>query len=476
MRSADDCQTKLSTESSVESLPSGPTRRPYAGWIPTVNGRLSFRHIGDARRPTESIFANLDTGAERIIVAYQHRPLSDILFPRLIHWLYDISGDFWFALTAKSNNSPLVADWISGKIHIFKSRADWRTSADQAVRSYVHEINALRFSNAADIPAQAHLAFDRARKLVDECADIEVDFDLDRNGEVYFGNPVFREQALQRASEEFAANGGHNIRKWVADQCYFFLRDLSHAHQQHESSSDTILILQDRRSDDIQWRKNIIYSLQYAIIRFKRDPDARSTLRAMGILAYCNSFTACCEAKLQQQFSGFPKFNNDALLLSLQAKADEISTAEQIISNRQNGELAKVVASRTIALAFVAILVATIAILIQPRISSQEKEEFALLYRVSTFAAENFFSFLGLSGVTLLVTWVATAFNLRVANRRLARSLLEASYVRTRGAIAVFFLGALVVSGFTVWLFWPAMSSMLETMFELFQLFRTPAK
>lgn len=474
MKSADDCQTKPSTASSVESLPPDHISRPYAGWIPTVNGRLSFRHIGDARRPTESIFANLDTGAERIIVAYQHRPLSDVLFPRLIHWWYDISGDFWFTLTAESNNNPLAADWIRGKIHVFKSRSDWRKLADQPIRSCVRELNALRFSSGPDVPSQAHLAFDRAQSLVNQHADMEIDFDLGRNGEVYFGNPIFREQALQKASEEFAANGGHNIRKWVADQCYFFLRDISHAHQHHETSSDTILILQDRRGDDVEWRKKVIYSLHYAIIRFKRDPDARSTARAMGILAYCNSFTACCQSKLSG--GQFPGFNVESLLLSLQAKADEISTAEQIISNRQNGELAKVVASRTIALAFVAILVATVAILIQPRISAQEKGEFPLLFQVSTFAADNFFSFLGLSGVILLVTWALTAFNLRVANRRLARSLLEASYVRSRSAFAVFALGASLVTAFTFWLFWPAMSNMLATMFELIQLFRVPAK
>jgi hypothetical protein len=217
--------------------------------------------------------------------------------------------------------------------------------------------------------------------------------------------------------------------------------------------SDTILILQDRRNDDIQWRKNVIYSLHYAIIRFKRDPDARSALRAMGILAYCNSFTECCKTKLKDQFAGFPEFNNDSLLLSLRAKSNEISTAEQIISNRHNAELAKASTSRTIALALVAILIAGIAILIQPRISAQEKSEFPLLFQVSTFAADNFFSFLGLSAVILLVTWITTVFNIRVANRRLAHSLLEATYVRRRGAIIAFLIGAVAIVGFTGWFF-----------------------
>lgn len=471
MKSVDDFQTKPSTESSVDGSSVSLTSRPYAGWIPTVNGRLSFRHVGDTRRPTESIFANLDTGSERIIVAYQHRPLSDILFPRIIYWLCDISGDFWFTLTAKSNNSPLLADRVSGKIHIFKSRKDWRTLADQQMRSLIIEINRLRFANLPDMSARAQLAYDRARKLVDDNADIEIEFDLDRNGEVYFSQPTFKESALQQASADFADSEGLNLRGWVADQCYFFLRDATHAHQHHEPSSDTILILQDRDAQDLQWRRNIVYSLHYAIIRFKRDPDARSALRAMGILAYCKSFIECCKVKLESNYKDFPTFNDETLLLSLQAKADEISVAEQIISNRQNSELAKAATTRTVALAFVAILIATIAILIQPRISAQEMKEFPLLWNVSTFAAENFFRFLGFSVVIVIVAWATTAMNVAINNRRLARSLLEATYVRREKAITVFVLGAIAALLMTLWLFSPAVNNLVDAGRQFFSLF-----
>jgi hypothetical protein len=132
---------------------------------------------------------------------------------------------------------------------------------------------------------------------------------------------------------------------------------------------------------------------------------------------------------------------------------------------------AKAATSRTIALALVAILIAGIAILIQPRISAQEKDDFPLLFQVSTFAADNFFSFLGLSAVILSVTWITTAFNMRVSNRRLAHSLLEAAYVRRREAIVVFLIGAAVAIGFTGWFFWPAVSSVIETLLEFFSLF-----
>jgi hypothetical protein len=304
-------------------------------------------------------------------------------------------------------------------------------------------------------------------------ADVSINFCLKRNGTVYFSQPRFREVALQEASERFATNDGHNIRKWVADQCYFFLRDATHAHQHHEPSSDTILILQERgNGDDIQWRRNIVYSLHYAIIRFKRDTDSRSALRAKGILAYCDSFIACCKADTRGQALDMPEFNSASLLMSLDAKSQEISVAEQIAANRLNTELAKTIASRTIALAFVAILIAAIAILIQPRISSQENTEFPLLFKVSTFAAENFFNFLGLSFVIVVVTWLTTAFNLRVSHKRVGRSLLEASYVRREGAIAAFAISTAAIGAATFWLFWPAVASLIETLKDFVSLFR----
>ncbi len=340
------------------------------------------------------------------------------------------------------------------------------------MRAQIREINRLRFSSDADTPTLATLAYDRAREKLDRTADIEIEFDLDRNGEVYFSQPEFRERALQDASERLAADEGHDIRKWVADQCYFFLRDATHSHQHHEPHSDTILILQDRKGDDVQWRKNVIFSLHYAIIRFKRDTDARSALRAIGILAYCKSFTACSKARLKARFVDFPEFNDDALMLSLQAKSQEITTAEQIVANRLNAEFARAATARTIAFAFAALLIAGIAILIQPRISQQEEAVFPLLFKVSTFAAENFFSFLGFSVVVIAATWCYTAINILIESKRVGRSLLEASYVRRGRATALLLLLTVATIAITLVLFWPATVNMYDAFSGFFGLFR----
>ncbi|MDZ4366675.1 MAG: hypothetical protein U0987_06570, partial [Afipia sp.] len=171
-------------------------------------------------------------------------------------------------------------------------------------------------------------------------------------------------------------------------------------------------------------------------------------------------------------FDDLPEFNNHALLLSLDAKAQEIGTAEQIVSNRLNTELAKAIASRTISLAIVAIIIAAVAILIQPRVRPEDATEFPLLWKTSTFAADNFFHFLGLTVVIVLVTWATTAFNLRLNNQQIGRSILEASYVKKRPAIAVFSLGTAVLFVITVWLFWPAVASLIETGKDFIKLFR----
>lgn len=464
-------RTKRSTGSSADLQ--RQKRWSYVGWIPTVNGRLSFRHIGDTRHPSESIYANLDLPDGRVILAYQRRPLSDVLFPQIIHPYNDITGDFWFVLMGRSNADPIEADLITGKVAIYKSKEDWRTKADQKVRFHVGDINAQRFSLDPDRAEQVKLSFDRATEIVRSTADILLEFEIQRDGTIYCSKPSFAENALEAASVEFAQSEGLDLRRWVADQCYFFLRDASHTHQHHEPTSDTILILQDYlQDDDVEWRKRIVFSLQYAIIRFKRDDlNEQASHRALGILAYCRSFKACCDEKKKNDYSTFPSFNDDALELSLTAKANEISARLQAIANLQSKQMARASALRTIALAFFAIIVAIIAILIQPRINPEDKLTFPTLYKASTFAADNFFSFIGMGAIIVIVTWVLTHSEWTTSTRT-GRALLEAAYVEKSKFVAGAFVAAGMVALGSGWLFWSAVKDAFEALREFVVLFR----
>jgi hypothetical protein len=267
---------------------------PYAGWIPTANGHLSFRHIGESQHPTESVYTNLTVNRRRLILGFQRRPLSDVLFKTVLHYIYKINGDFWFAIAASSEGVPGDTEEITGSVYIYKTEKDWKVSNNLA-RNAIAVMNNNRLSMRADRTALLETTFSESETAIKRAADIKIDFWLNRSGEIFLAKPDFQDPDLERASQNYAVDLGHDLSLWMANQTYFFLRDISHGHQHHIPSADTIIILQDRvQGDKITWRRNIIYSLQHYIIRAKRGADAKSLAQAAGVLSYCMSFEALC--------------------------------------------------------------------------------------------------------------------------------------------------------------------------------------
>jgi hypothetical protein len=448
--------------SSAESPPKQQLKKIYAGWVPTVSGRLSFRHIGDSRFPTPAITANVNCANERLIVSYQRRPLSDALFRWAIHHLYGIRGDFWFALTVRSKDAPIIADRLEGRIYVYKSREDWRARADDEVGEAIREMEGLRFSDDPNQPAQMLAQYESARTSLSKTADIVLDFTLERTGEFYISKPWFRDKELEYGSENYAKHAGHDFGKWVADQSYFFMRDISHAHQHHHPASDTILILQERDVKDIGWRKKIIYSLYYAIIRMKRANDTFAPIVSQGLHAYCLSFKNICENKFSAAtYKTFPEFSDEALKQSLDSKSQELFA-------RHTMRYTAVSTARAIALTFAAIYIATLAIFIQPRIGLDDKqrEQFSLIHKLSDWLAANF-------DVALYVCVLFVGLVFILSERRWAlktpifRDILEVSNVnRVRSAIFLIFLSIGIAIGFGYW-FFPAVKEISDFFYGL---------
>lgn len=422
---------------------------PYAGWIPTANGRLSFRHIGEARHPTEAIYANVATDRSRLILAYQRRPLSDVLFQTIIHYLCDISGDFWFVIAAKSDEEPSAAVEMKGFIAIYKSRDDWRTY-EASVRDTIRSINVGRFSLSEDRDEIIERSFTNVQAAVNATADIRIAFHLFRSGEVFFSGPAFRDPELDYASENYAAEYGHDFPKWVADQAYFFLRDISHTHQHHAPSSDTILMLQSRDSQDVNWRRRVIFSLYHQVIRSKRFGDAPSAYQALGIQAYCMSFKSICASSPAWKPENFPTFNDAALTQSLEARAQEELARYAENSGNATIRLARAANWRTFALALVAIIIASLAILIQPRINSNESDKFPVLNAWSDFAAEHFTTVFATCLLGLGLVWMLTHSGWAI-RLTFARDLLEISNIRRRRFVVIYFASALAAALVTFW-------------------------
>lgn len=415
---------------------------PYAGWVPTANGHLSFRHIGEARHPTEAIYANVATQNGRLILAYQRRSLSDALFQPIVHYFCNIEGSFWFALAARSTGVPGAIEAITGKIYIFKSRRDWKTKAEKDVRKNIYEINNSQLSLLVERDQILEDSFGRAENCLNTSSDIEVAFHLNRSGECYFSSPHFRDKNLQYASLNYASIYNHDIPRWISDQSYFFLRDLSHNHQHHSPFSDTILMLQERKFGRTVWRRNIVFSLHHYIIRTRRFADVKSLFQAAGVHAYCRSFQAICERSLGPLPNGIPEFNDEALLQSLNARwQEEIAQANEGATD-QIIKLTKAVGNCSFALLLSTIFVILLVMLVQPLIDPNKT---TLLKSAGEFAFSHIVTLIFLIFLFLAIVWVVTHREWQ-SRSVIVRDLLEISNVRRKYFITTYIVFAFVIA------------------------------
>lgn len=411
------------------------SRYAYVGWIPTANGRLSFRHIGETRHPTPSKYANVATTRDRIVLAYQRRNLSDSVFRTITDRVSSRSGDFWFAVSARSTAAPSdVEGHVCGQVHIFKSKEDWRSGPEATVRKAIDELNEARLSLAANRNQTLDAAYKWADDALKKHADIILEFEIIRDGELRVSLPHFSDQDLAYASRAFAEQDGHDFDKWIADQAYFFLRDISHKHQHHDDAVDTILILQKAGDDDVAWRRNIIFSLHFYIISARRTRDARSLIRALGILAYYKSFAALSKIKLGDLFNQIPVFQDEALKDSLNAAIDERAFMDGV-EQRQTDRTTNF---RVMTLAVIAPILALIGVAIQPHIGGLENErDFPAINAVANFVSGNAIRLCTFTVLALLVLWTINSTLSAASRGAHARQLLSLGVVNERWAAAV---------------------------------------
>lgn len=336
---------------------------PYVGWVPTVNGNLSFRHIGDASHPERAIYANVATDRERLIISFQMRDLSDLFFRPLTHWYFKVRGRFYFVLVVRSNGPLGASSKLTGNIFLFKTRDDWKLWGRKFCQNSIEQLNELRLTGSPDRDEMVRARYETTQEYLLKKADISIAVELMRTGFARFGEPNFIDEELYIASKNYVeVEQQHRFNRILADQCYFFLRDLAHVHQHHGKTSDTILVLQDSRdvSDD-EWKRNIVYSLQHYVIRSKRDSSPFSLTQSLGVMAYCRSFMAICSSSGESAAAPLPSYNDAAALQSIQARIQE----QEIYENRRAVRRSIGIA----VLALVAILVAGMAIFVQPLVT-----------------------------------------------------------------------------------------------------------
>lgn len=366
----------------------------YRGWIPTVAGKLSYRVIGDTKHPEPCIRANSIVGDHRYILCYQKRDLSDAVHSKLT-LLRSFSGDFRFVfigrvkLDLNAINLPLY-----GHIYLFKDLRRWRSFTEGEVRQcqqfiyhYQHNLD-----EQAAIENRVVESIHTLKRRLDERADIAASVVLKRTGELLISRVVPRQREFMEASIDLHVYANLSLPDIVAAQFYYFLRDISHTHQHHNKNTDTILSIH-KSDNDIDWRKNVLFSLYNHIIARKRTSKLTDSVQALGILAYAHAFYAICRERLAERHvwntvkHTFPTFLDEPLTDSIKATLEQQKITAQEAAEIRAGKWNKF-------FGLIGIVLTTLAILYE--FGGHEPIENALMACLVKSARQNIFMIIAL--------------------------------------------------------------------------------
>lgn len=298
----------------------------FIGWIPNVAGRLSFSHIGATHFPAKCLKTNIGNGYGRRLAVAQRRKLNDWLLPDwYFKFLYGFSSDWIFVFIGES--CPDKFDQIArmqGEVFVLE-KSVWETMGDHkgyiSLKDfYVGEFfpwvgERLTALPSGEIPPAPALYL-REKSLFSYTVKI-------RRSGVLWLLPKHIAPDIQ-FSESYVQNeqpvSGNDIA-YVANQAFFFLKDIGHKHQHHHQSSDTITELGklDKRHS---WITQTHYRIHRKIIELRRSQNPKKLYNASGILAYLNSLKAAVNFTSISKTRGPLSYNHAEIEQSLKSSLE----------------------------------------------------------------------------------------------------------------------------------------------------------
>lgn len=268
----------------------------YIGWIPNVAGRLSFSHIGASDFPARCERENTGNSLGRRIVATQRRRLSDWLLPNwYFQFLYGFSADWRFVLVGGTAADP--ADQIArleGEIFAIEAQ-DW----DKLVHDEIlGETFSLRERFQKELTAWARLERpsphadlipEQPTELLRAYSLFTFRFGLRRSGILWLTlNSLASDLTFAEDYEAEEHRPSESDVRYLANQAFFFLKDISHTHRHHPPGSDTITEVGriDRRGT---WAIDTHYRIHRKVVEMRRSRDPKVLYQASGMLAYLSA-------------------------------------------------------------------------------------------------------------------------------------------------------------------------------------------
>jgi hypothetical protein len=337
------------------TTPSADCIRIYKTWVPTVSGALSFSTLGSGGHPTRPIRANIGDHRVRYVIAIQKRDLLDSLVKFVAKRIY--SGNFVCVCVGKSSDDPLTQhDVLVGRLAIYHDEKIWKRD----YRPFIAEkLDLLRsFPSSQDTQNSLEKAFEdhflNVKTFISESSSFFVDFRLNRNGVTTLtvpnhNNEYFPSDELER----------QHMERIVVSQAFFFLKDLSHNHQHHHRSLDTLVDVHLFTGNEIAWRSSILRFLYRKIIECKRDLRPEAYNSSLGILIYAKAFKKITEREIGKNVGILPDTDDDLLGESIRAGFQNSNHKQEQRENRRTNRLILFISGGTLLLTIVLLLTLT---------------------------------------------------------------------------------------------------------------------
>ena len=417
----------------------------FKGWVPTVNGRLSFKIIGETRHPTEAHYANASTKTHQYVLACQDRNLSDVLFDRLLSKLLRVDGHFDFVFCSRARRQRADAMLI-GRVYVSKGGKKTGLRHIPGFNEAVEELRSLDFE-AGNSPARRLYA--EAHSILTQAADFYADVILHRNGLIGISRITWKSSGVFANSQSYAEETGTDLEHSIADQIFYFVRDISHQHQHHGADADTITSTVRTTDSGIAWAADVVFSLYYHIITIKRRSDPIDHVRVLGVLAYLRSFKNIIKRVEEEKglSASLPPFDDDATKESVTATKNYI----ELLSTRRRQ---KSDSFRTALFAVTATALTLISFI--SGFAEPEVRPIPIMQELANFLRTNaYFCFLPL---LILVSWWIS--NVTFADRYdFKRDVIRLTLVN-RSVSAVVIIALAILGGWLAYYWgWPALGT-----------------
>jgi hypothetical protein len=371
----------------------------YFGWIPNLRGRLSFSTIGTSTKPypfKKSIEANFklithgrmlnDSALPRqlrlIIFTMKYSPFRVILKALFVLFTYlkknKESGNFFCNLYGVKHLILLFNRLFANKTleKLIYLSGDFEfiyleplTHHDEDItKGNVYIISKLDKTLPIIMASlkNKNVTYQLANEALGKLSVLSSSFILPRNGLLTIDNINLKEvsETDLRWSTRSQGVTYDNFKMNAVSQIYYFLKDLCHQHQHHDSKSDKLLPLIKATPTDYlpKLANEVLKSLYRTILKMRRTHSEKDYYAMQGIMVYTKSFKKIVK-KENPQLSGISDYccdGDENISQSIQIKTNTLLSSRE----RKNKIISLIPSIGSLSVAIMGILFAFSSVII----------------------------------------------------------------------------------------------------------------